>query len=276
MEALNLWFFFFLILFPSFVKLKKKKIRNQKDHDPVTDQEEEMPRCEHLREVVGARYLLRGLLFSLFAHCVFGKKSLCTAHTEDLESYSPPPSRSSGDWYFYLWDVMQRLRSNRKGECAHVWCSVFTMPVSHSLLREPHGMHFSPLEPRDSHMALLVMDLRDHRRSGSEAPRGCQVTSLWPEMGRTSWAGQGQRALSGQLGSQATYDAKGQGQVWNVENEVIQHANQKPRKENFWLMICIIKLKYISEFMDSSPQKNIKRKYNVIKLHSEGSNLCVI
>ena len=89
--------FFFFNLVSFICQIEKKKIRNQKDHDPVTDQEEEMPRCEHLREVVGARYLLRGLLFSLFAHCVFGKKSLCTAHTEDLESYSPPPSRSSGD-----------------------------------------------------------------------------------------------------------------------------------------------------------------------------------
>lgn len=91
-------------------------------------------------------------------------------------------------------------------------------------------------------VTLLVMDLRDRRRSGSEAPRGRQVTSLGPEVDRTSWAGQGQRALAGQLGSQAIYDAKGQGRVWNVENEVIQHANQKTRKQNFWLVICIIKV----------------------------------
>lgn len=172
---------------------------------------------------------------------------------------------------------MQRLRSNSKGECAHVWRSVFIMPASRCLLHEPHGCTSHLWAQRQSqHVTLLAMDLRGHRHSGSEAPRGRQVTSLGPEVDRTSWAGQGQRVLAGQLGSQATHDAKGQGRVWNVENEVIQHANQKPRKQNFWLMICIIKLKYISEFIYGSPQKNIKRKYNVIKLHSKGSNLCVI
>lgn len=84
-------------------------------------------------------------------HTVFRKKSVCTAHTEDSESCGPPPPGSSGDWYFYWWDVMRRLGSNSKAECAQVWRSMLTVPASHSLFHEPHEMHFSPLEPRDSH-----------------------------------------------------------------------------------------------------------------------------